>query len=48
MKVMKAGVVRDEASGVVSIAPQTLRGLRVAGGPISDHDPIAADLAFPL
>jgi endonuclease/exonuclease/phosphatase family metal-dependent hydrolase len=39
------GEVVDSASGVASVSPQTITGLRnERGGQISDHDPITADL----
>lgn len=38
--------VIDEQSGVASIAPQTVKRLSHGGAPLSDHDPIVADLAF--
>ncbi len=39
--------VTDAATNIVSLPPQTIAGLRRAdGGPITDHDPITADIRF--
>ena len=37
----------DTASGVTSIAAHTVAGLTYEGRPVSDHDPIVADLRLP-
>ncbi len=36
----------DEATGVASVAPQTISGLAYSGVALSDHDPIVADFAI--
>jgi endonuclease/exonuclease/phosphatase family metal-dependent hydrolase len=42
---LKDGEVIDAESGVASVSPQTIKGLKnESGGQISDHDPITADL----
>ena len=46
LKALGAGEVVDHETGVRSIAPQTFPGLIHKGAPISDHDPIVADLAL--
>jgi hypothetical protein len=43
---LRAGDVVDKKTGVTSIDPQTFQGLTHEGEPISDHDPIVADLAL--
>jgi hypothetical protein len=37
----------DAASSVTSIAAHTVAGLTYEGRPVSDHDPIVADLRLP-
>ncbi len=40
-------LVTDTATNRISLPPQTIAGLRRAdGGPITDHDPITADIRF--
>ncbi len=46
LKALRAGEVVDQETGVRSIDPQTCPGLTHEGLPISDHDPIVADLAL--
>jgi endonuclease/exonuclease/phosphatase family metal-dependent hydrolase len=43
---LKAGEIIDAETGVASINSQTIQGLNDNGSPISDHDPIVADLAI--
>jgi endonuclease/exonuclease/phosphatase family metal-dependent hydrolase len=45
LKVLACGEVVDEATGVSSTSAQTIIGLRYRGCPVSDHDPIVADIA---
>jgi endonuclease/exonuclease/phosphatase family metal-dependent hydrolase len=45
VRVLKAGEVIDPSTGVTSIDPVTIRGLRHDGRPLSDHDPIVADIS---
>ena len=46
LKALRAGEAVDHETGVRSIAPGTYPGLTHDGAPISDHDPIVADLAL--
>jgi endonuclease/exonuclease/phosphatase family metal-dependent hydrolase len=46
LKALGASEKVDHETGVRSIAPQTCPGLIHEGAPISDHDPIVADLAL--
>lgn len=46
IQVLSEREVIDRASGVESIAPRTIPGLTHAGSPVSDHDPIVADIGF--
>lgn len=47
VRALADGEVRDAQSGTVSLAPQTVVGLRNGqGGQISDHDPITADVTL--
>jgi endonuclease/exonuclease/phosphatase family metal-dependent hydrolase len=47
LKPLGDGEVIDEQSGVLSAAPQSFHGLRQNGAALSDHDPIAFDVAKP-
>jgi hypothetical protein len=44
VRVLKQGEMRDAATGVQSIDPQTIKDLSQEGKPLSDHDPIVADV----
>ena len=46
LKALRAGDAVDREAWVTSIDPQTFGGLTHEGEPISDHDPIVADLAL--
>ena len=46
LKPLRVGEMVDQETGVESIDPQTCPGLVRDGAPISDHDPIVADLAL--
>jgi hypothetical protein len=41
-----AGECVDEATGEANAPPQTITGLTHEGRPLSDHDPIVADISF--
>ena len=44
VRVLREGEMRDTASGVSSVDPQTVKNLSHEGRPLSDHDPIVADV----
>jgi endonuclease/exonuclease/phosphatase family metal-dependent hydrolase len=46
LRALNAGDVVDEQTGVASVDAETFRGLTYKGSPLSDHDPIVADLAL--
>lgn len=46
MRALSADEMTDEAAGVSSIDAQTFQGLAHSGAPLSDHDPIVADVSL--
>lgn len=45
---LRAGEITDQNTGITSLNPQTIAGLKnAAGEQISDHDPITADVCLP-
>lgn len=44
LRALREGQARDEATGIVSLSPQTIRGLTRNGSHLSDHDPVVADI----
>jgi endonuclease/exonuclease/phosphatase family metal-dependent hydrolase len=46
LRPLAAGELIDQETGVASVNPQTLTGLARDGVPLSDHDPIVADLSL--
>jgi endonuclease/exonuclease/phosphatase family metal-dependent hydrolase len=45
LKVLGCGEVVDTATGVASVSARTIIGLQHRGCPVSDHDPVVADIA---
>lgn len=46
LRALKAGEMTDEATGIESLSPQTIKGLSRNGAPLSDHDPVVIDIAL--
>jgi hypothetical protein len=46
VRALRAGEMKDEATGIESLSPQTVKGLSHNNSPLSDHDPIVVDIAF--
>ncbi len=46
LRALRSGEMRDEATGIESISPQTIKGLSHNGSPLSDHDPVVVDIAI--
>jgi endonuclease/exonuclease/phosphatase family metal-dependent hydrolase len=46
VRVLQAGEITDPSTGVESITAQTIKDLGHKGRPLSDHDPIVADVAL--
>jgi endonuclease/exonuclease/phosphatase family metal-dependent hydrolase len=46
VRVLQEGEVTDPSTGVVSITAQTVKDLGHNGRPLSDHDPVVADVAL--
>jgi endonuclease/exonuclease/phosphatase family metal-dependent hydrolase len=46
LRALGDGEVKDEAAGIESLSPQTVKGLTRDGEPLSDHDPVVADIAI--
>jgi endonuclease/exonuclease/phosphatase family metal-dependent hydrolase len=47
LRVLGDGEATDALTGVKSLRPQTIKNLSHRGKPLSDHDPIVADIALP-
>ncbi len=46
VRALRAGEMKDEATGIESLSPQTVKGLSQNGEPLSDHDPVVVDIAL--
>jgi hypothetical protein len=46
LRALRAGEMTDATAGVTSVDAQTFSGLTMEGSPLSDHDPIAVDVAI--
>jgi hypothetical protein len=46
LRALRSGEMRDEATGIESLSPQTIKGLSHNGSPLSDHDPVVVDITI--